>query len=380
MNSISGFGPIFAFCLATGVGAEGFAIKGAELLDQNGQPFVMKGFAMPLAWYVNDVNSNLVAVKNKTGSNCFRIVMETGTADNAWQSAVNTCISNKVIPMVELHNVTGGTDAGKLNDMAKYWAGKKTYLTSSNVAKYVLINIANEWGDWNMANTTAGKAGWRDAYKTCITTIRSAGIKTTLVIDAPDWGQDLKNGATILAHAQELQEFDPEHNILFSIHMYCEWGSGGGSNPATALPALKAAGIPVIVGEFGYQHTSGSSTCDINEALIISSAEASGIGWLAWSWKGNGSPVQYLDLSSDWAGNNLSTWGNTVVNGPNGTKTAKTASIFDGVGITPREGRDFPARPASPRLTLGKTPAAAPDANGRWSLDRRTMKFRVLLE
>jgi mannan endo-1,4-beta-mannosidase len=371
---------LLAMGLARPTWSQGFTIKGAELLDQNGQPFVMKGINMPLAWFVNDVNNNIATVKSKTGSNVFRIVMETGTADNAWQTAVNNCIKNKVIPIVELHNITGGTDGNRVNDMAKWWAGKKTFLTGANVAKYVLINIANEWGDWTMANTTTGKATWRDAYQTAITTIRNAGIKTTLVIDAPDWGQDLKNAGTLMAHAAELEEHDPEHNVLFSVHMYCEWGAGGGSSIATGLPAIKNAGIPIIVGEFGYQHTNGNGgTCDINETLILSTAEENGIGWLAWSWKGNGGDVTFLDLSSDWAGNNLSTWGNTIVNGANGTKTAKVATVFtDFIGISDRERKA--SHPRAARLRLGGPPDSAPGVNGRWTLDRRTKKITVWLE
>lgn len=359
--------------------SQGFTIRGNELLDQNGQPFIMKGINIPLAWYVNDVNNNIATIKNKTGSNCFRIVMETRTADNAWQTAVNTSISNKVIPMVELHNVTGGTDANQLNEMARFWASKKAFLTGANVAKHVLINIANEWGDWNMANTAAGKAKWRDSYKTAISTIRDAGIKTTLVIDAPDWGQDLKNGSTLLAHAKELQEHDPLHNLLFSVHMYCEWGTRGGSSIVTGLPGIKAAGIPIIVGEFGYQHSEGSGTCDITETQILSTAEEHAIGWLAWSWKGNGGSVGYLDLSQDWAGNNLSAWGNTVINGAHGTKTAKVATVFTAFTAPVLRSRRNQA-PAAPALSAAALPVSAPGVDGRWSLDRRSKRIRVIFD
>lgn len=308
--------------------SQGFTIRGTELLDQNGQPFVMKGVS---------------------------------------------------IPMVELHNVTGLTDANRLNDMAKFWAGKKAFLTGANVAKHVLINIANEWGDWGMANTDAGRAKWRDAYKTAITTIRDAGIKTTLVIDSPDWGQDLKNGSTLLAHAKELQEHDPLHNLLFSVHMYCEWGTKGGSSIATGLPGIKAAGIPIIVGEFGYQHTEGSGICDITETEILSTAEENAIGWLAWSWKGNGSGVAFLDLSQDWGGNNLSAWGNTVVNGAHGTKTAKLASVFSGI-IAVKHRSQVNAAPSAPVLTTEAPPGSDPGVDGRWILDGLSRKVRVILE
>src|SRR5687768_11460353 len=87
--------------------SQGFKISGNQLLDANGNNFVMKGFNVPTAWFVNDVNNNIANIRNRTGANCLRIVVTTGTSDAAWQTSVTNCIANKMIPMVELHDVTG---------------------------------------------------------------------------------------------------------------------------------------------------------------------------------------------------------------------------------------------------------------------------------
>ncbi|MGC8823759.1 MAG: cellulase family glycosylhydrolase [Bacteroidales bacterium] len=312
-------------------------------MDANGQEFIIKGINVPLAWYVSDVNNNIANIRRNTGANCLRIVVTTSTSDNDWQACVRSCINNQMIPMVELHDVTGSNDANRLNDMARFWASKKSFLTSPDIAKYILINIANEWGDWYLANSN--QVAWLEAYKTAISTIRNAGIQTTLVIDAPNWGQDLRNAETIRNYARALQNHDPAHNLLFSVHMYCEWSTSGGSNVYNALNAIKSAGIPIIVGEFGWQHDNGGgSVCDIDESNIINTCQSLGVGWLAWSWKGNGGNVTYLDLSNDWAGTNLTTWGNRVVLGSNGTRTAITCSVFS--SSTPN--------PSSTNLALNK--------------------------
>ncbi|HEX8315336.1 MAG TPA: RICIN domain-containing protein [Flavisolibacter sp.] len=318
-----------AFCLSPFIAvAQGFKVSGNRLLDANGNNFIMKGFNVPTAWFVNDVNSNITNMKNRTGANCLRIVVSTTSSDASWQTTVANCIANRIVPMVELHSATGNNSPSTLNQMAQFWASKASYLTRSDIARYILINIANEWGDWYMsanATGTPSRVTWRDAYRTAITTIRNAGIRTTLVVDAPGYGQDNKT-QTLLAYADDLQAHDPQHNLLFSLHLYCEWRVGG-SSPISLLPGVKNAGIPVIVGEFGFQHASDGS-CDINEAQVISTANSNGIGWLAWSWKGNGPSVGYLDMSNDWAGTSLTGWGNTIVNGSGGTKTAATASVF----------------------------------------------------
>jgi hypothetical protein len=303
-----------------------FTVSGTQLRDANGNNFIIKGINVPTAWFANDVNSNIANIRNRTGSNCLRIVVTTSTSDAVWQTSVNNCIANRMIPMVELHDVTCGTSISQIQSMANWWASKQSFLRQANIARYILINIANEWGDWNMAQNSP--TTWRDGYISAVSILRNAGITSTIVIDAPNCGQDVQNGRTLRTHGPAVINSDPRRNILFGIHMYCEWKNGGGSSISTGLPSIKNAGIPVYVGEFGYQHAEGSGTCDINETQIISTCQSNGIGWQAWSWKGNGSPVQYLDLSSDWAGTGLSGWGNTVVNGSNGTKTAATASVF----------------------------------------------------
>src|SRR5690554_806364 len=78
-----------------------------NLLDANGNNFIMKGINIPLAWYVADVNGSISALRTNTGINTARIVVETSTNETSWKTCVETCIANDIIPMVELHDVTG---------------------------------------------------------------------------------------------------------------------------------------------------------------------------------------------------------------------------------------------------------------------------------
>lgn len=306
--------------------SQGFTISGTNLIDANGNNFIIKGFSVPTAWYVSNVNNNIANIRKNTNANALRIVVTTSTADADWQASVTECIANDMIPMVELHDVTCGTSSSGLQNMASWWASKASFLTQSNIAKYILINIANEWGDWNMAQNSP--TTWRDAYISAVSTIRNAGINTTLIIDAPNCGQDIAT-KTLKNYAPAVLSSDPKKNCMFSLHMYCEWSTSGGSSITNDLPALKNAGIPIMVGEFGWQENNGSGGyCSIDAPTIISTCQSNGIGWLAWSWKGNNSQEAFLDLSSDWAGTSFTSWGNTVINGADGTKTAQTCSVF----------------------------------------------------
>jgi mannan endo-1,4-beta-mannosidase len=63
--------------------------------------------------------------------------------------------------------------------------------------------------------------------------------------------------------------------------------------------------------------------------LIMSECARLGLGYLAWSWKGNDSSLAYLDMAVDWQGQTLTDWGNSILQAPYGiSATTPHASIF----------------------------------------------------
>ena len=59
--------------------------------------------------------------------------------------------------------------------------------------------------------------------------------------------------------------------------------------------------------------------------------EEKSVGYMGWSWYGNGDSWKYLDITNDWSGNSLTEWGNILLNNRNGIKnTSKICSIFNG--------------------------------------------------
>ncbi len=316
--------------------AQTFRVSGSSLRDANNNNFVIRGINVPLQWFYNDVHDNIASIRSKTNANTLRLVWSSDAsyADSYWQSSVQRCIDNKMIPMMELHNATGSNDPQRLQEMANWYAAKASYFRQPNIAKHVLINIANEWSDWAMASPTTAPdiTVWRDAYKNAITAIRRAGITSTLVIDGAAYGQNIS--VSLRAYGQELLDFDPQHNLLFSVHMYCEWTSA--AKMESELQSMKNANLPIIVGEFGNNHPP-CGDLPYNDLMRI--CQQKGIGYIPWSWKGNTTgTLDQLDMSSDWAGNSLTPWGNAVVNGTNGIKsTSSVASVF-GTTVPPTSG------------------------------------------
>jgi len=112
---------------------------------------------------------------------------------------------------------------------------------------------------------------------------------------------------------------------LFSVHMYDVYSS---ANIVTSyIDTFLGHGLPLIVGEFAADHGAGKN---VEEGAIMSKAESSRIGYIGWSWSGNGSGLESLDITNDFNVSSLTAWGSTLINDPSGiTATAQTCSCFE---------------------------------------------------
>lgn len=300
-----------------GVASTGFFVAGGKLYDKFGSPFVIRG-VNNLHIYFDNSNQYLAyqALDEiaALGVNTIRIVwLTTGSASNLAR-VVRRVVELKMIPMVELQDVTGGTTSDGLQTTAAYWARADVKPVLSAYQDFLLVNIANEWSG----------ADFRNAYTTAIATLRAAGITHTLVIDANGNGQ---NADSVLTDGGPLLAADPQHNLLFSVHMYETYAAttAGRARITGTLAQAATASLPLVIGEFGWQ----AAGAPVDAALIMSECARLGVGYVAWSWKGNSTTLAYLDMAVDWPGQTLTDWGTTIIRGPNGiAATARRASVF----------------------------------------------------
>jgi uncharacterized protein (TIGR03382 family) len=174
-----------------------------------------------------------------------------------------------------------------------------------------------------------------------------------LVIDAGgDCGQ---NADSIHTWGQLLFDHDPQKNVAFSVHMYAYWrdpgdpivGTWDGRQPYDLdleMNALVNTGLPLIVGEFGWQ---ASNEVRYTTSIAMQTYENHGVGWLAWMWHGGNN----LDMAHGHQYNSdadLTDYGRFVVNDPTvGLKaTAVKASIFG--TVPPPDGGTYPDAAVSP--------------------------------
>jgi mannan endo-1,4-beta-mannosidase len=301
--------------------ATGFYVSGGRLYESNGAEFVMRGVNHAHTWYTGQTRA--FADIKATGANTVRVVLSSGhqwtkndTADVA--NVVSLCKQNRLICVLEVHDTTGYGEQSAAVSLAAavdYWLSVKSALVGQE--KYVIVNIGNEpFGNQNYA-------AWTQDTSTAIGRLRSGGFTHTIMVDAPNWGQDWSftmrdNAATVFAA-------DPQRNTVFSIHMYGVFDTAAEINDY--LGRFVAAGLPIVVGEFGHDHSDGNP----DEDTILATTRERRIGYLGWSWSGNGGGVEYLDMVTNFDPSRLTPWGQRLVNGPNGIReTSRQATVYGG--------------------------------------------------
>jgi len=327
----------------------GFTVSGTQLLDGNGQPFIMRGVNHPHTWYTQ--RTAAFADIAATGANTVRVVLSDGqqwTRNSASDVAnvISLCKSHKLICVLEVHDATGSgekQEAGTLANAAKYWVDIAEVLVGQE--DYVIINIANEpFGNNQPAST------WTNEHQSAIGTIRDAGLTHSLLIDAANWGQDWQE--IMLDNATAVAQADPLSNTFFSVHMY-EVYQDRNKIESYISRFIDRHNLPIIVGEFGGDHNGQA----VDEDSILAVAQELGIGYLGWSWSGNGGCCTNLDLVINFDANVLSNWGERLINGPNGiAQTSVQASVYSGASPTPTP-------TATPIPTVTPTPTITPTPN-----------------
>ncbi|WUB68209.1 cellulase family glycosylhydrolase [Streptomyces sp. NBC_00582] len=321
--------------------ATGLHIANGRLLEANGNDFVMRGVNHAHTWYPGELQS-LADIK-ALGANTVRVVLADGhrwSANSASDVAnvIAQCKANRLICVLEVHDTTGyGEDsaAGTLDQAADYWIGLKDVLAGQE--NHVVINIGNEpWGN-------TGPDGWTAPTIAAVKKLRDAGFQHTIMVDAPNWGQDWQG--VMRANAQSVYAADTTGNLIFSIHMYSVFDTA--AEITDYLNAFVNAKLPLLIGEFGGP---ADQWGDPDEDTMMATAQQLKLGYLAWSWSGNTDPI--LDLATDFDPARLSSWGRRVFNGVNGiAQTAKEATVYGGGTPGDTQAPTTPGTPTASAVT-----------------------------
>lgn len=316
------------------VAADGFYTSGTKLMDSNGNEFIMRGCNFSWAWQRGNEYTVIPAAK-RIGCNAIRIQLSTGERQKQglypdWdrcepadlERLIELCEQNKLIAVFNTHDETGDNDYASLEKAVEFWIEMKDILNAH--LKTVIVNISNEWyGSWD-------SWPWAAGYQKAIPRLREAGIRNLLLVDCAGWGQYPQS---IAEAGSAVVEADPLHNMAFSIHFYEHSGGTSQAVRDNIWNALHISNpVPLVVGEFAYAHKDGG----VAWKEILSYTFENRVGYLAWSWTGNGEGAEMCDLFADWEGIEYRESGRCIIPSVYGiTDTGKECSYFDdSVGVS----------------------------------------------
>jgi mannan endo-1,4-beta-mannosidase len=254
---------------------DGFFVLNGTLYDPNGNEFRIRG--------VNRTHYDFGAQPgiSNTGSNAVRFFMYRTSIGAATYAAVarNEHIAYKEVPIITMAMFPNDALTACNNDTTQFNAGVAWWVanaaTFATLNKYMIINIANEWGP---SNSTV----WRDSYASAIASMRAAGYLGALMVDSGGCGQDMDD---LQKYSGAVFNSDPQKNVIFSFHVYGRTTPANVGSLFAQLSTLRAStGAAYVIGEFGPGRNIGPSPTVVTPGEVITTAEANGLGWLAWAW------------------------------------------------------------------------------------------------
>ena len=330
--------------------ANGYHVVGRHLYDRCGERAVLRGVNKMIIWTDIDgiPSCNEIA---KTGANAVRIVWLTSGSATQLDEVISNCVAEQLVPLVELHDGIG--DWSLLPVLVDYWTRPDILRVINKHHRYLLINVGNEVGD---ASVTPYE--FRTGYESAVSRMRAAGIHVPLIIDGTDWGKDID---VLQSEGPALIEADPDHNLMFSIHMW--WPRMWGYSGETVIDEVEESvnmELPLIVGEFGNQWTD-STIGEIPYLTILEQTHLLGIGMLPWEWGPGNDPQTWLDMTVDGTFETLQGWGLevAVANQYSIHNTAvRPRSMVNGwCGSTPHPRVRRPGGRRMPNIPTGKGPS-----------------------
>ena len=258
----------------------GFRVSGRYLYDYNNEKVILRGAnAMIVYWdKYGLVNYPELA---KTGANCCRIFWNldypTPTSSDL-DKTIENCLANDMIPIPCLWEATG--DWSQFQTCVDYWCSPEIAAILQKYDKHLILNIANEVG-----NDITEQSLFRSRYNSAVEQIRNAGIHVPLIIDADRWG---RNAYSVINNGQYLLEQDPDHNLIFSWHLWDPyyWGMGPKDTIKKVIDLAVAENICFIVGEFGpCEQCDKCTATHIEWEYLIEYCHQNEIGWLSWVWR-----------------------------------------------------------------------------------------------
>lgn len=294
-------------------------VKDGQLYSASGQRFVARGINLQYGDNPEAAIAAITPIAN-TGANIVRLQLRKNTTAQQLRNALDAIVVRNMVamPMYWESDVTCLSNPQPvLNAVNSLWLGSwKEVMQDSKYKGKILLNIANEWGE-----DVNNYGEYISTYKGIIKQLRDGGYSMPLVIDAAHCGQYVQS--FLGGRGNELLGADVQNNLLFSLHAY-HWLWDSTAEIDSAIAQMRAQKLAFIFGEFGDKRFQAPNNVD--HYYLLSKSQKESIGWIAWSWKGNGvGEEEVLDMSYDYDNINLSPRGNDIIFGEDGIRQTALA-------------------------------------------------------
>jgi mannan endo-1,4-beta-mannosidase len=278
-----------------------YYVQDGALFDACGEQVILRGVNHPTL-YVDREGEALPEIA-KTGANSVRLFWFAthGIDIEEAEPAIAAAIDAQLIPILEMHD---STCAWQLDKVVPYWTSDAAVALIKKYEKHLIVNIANE-------PSAPNGNEFRTKYSAVIETLRDAGIHVPLMIDGSRCGRDYE---VMRAQGAALLSADPDHNLIFSAHLYDPMSA---SELSQVFDDFVKAKLAFIVGEFANKEPPGCGSA-LQYTALIEQAQKHGTGWLAWSWGDNDPSTRWntdcgeFDMTSTFAFDSLERWGKEV--------------------------------------------------------------------
>ncbi len=305
---------------------ESFHAVGQELFDPNGEPFLLRGISLQYGDTPDLCRDSFIPIQ-EVGANAVRILWWESddnqyggekTSIELMMESIHLALDAGLVAIPEFHGATCQGDPALLERIVDRWVELAPHLAHPYYAQHVIINIANEWG-----HITLAREIYEAAYVTAVQRLREAGYRNLIMIDANHCGQDFR--FTVNGASHRILESDPLRNIVFSIHAY-NWLWDTREEFDKNVRLLLASELPFVFGEHGSLDYDG-----VDAAYLQQTSDRYNLGYISWSWRGNGGKSVVLDMSNRYdRSDDLTEYGDLIINGLHGIRnTARPASIFE---------------------------------------------------
>lgn len=229
------------------------------------------------SWGINIIREdvpdfNVVPMGNST-------IQADGSYLHGLQSVVNQNAASGDTTILCPFTWDGSQILGVTPSQTSYWTAYNNQLAAEarefSGQSNVWLEVWNEPYAWN---TPTQASQWSSDMETMINSIRNGtGFTGKIVIPG---GQEAGSVAPIVADGAALEQYDPQHNLIFDVHAYNQWFSTGTTGMESTIQSVQNSGVPMIFGEYGWDTSAGG----YNVAPFLQAAQATNVGAIAWNW------------------------------------------------------------------------------------------------